>query len=128
MIKKILIVDDSIVARMGLKKAIAKDAVYEFYEASDGASGLEQFKTVAPDVTFLDLTMPVMTGFQALDEIKKIDKNAAVIVVTADIQKKTMDRVLEAGALLVISKPPSREEIRGALEKARKFKEGVMKR
>ena len=128
MIKKILIVDDSIVARMGLKKAIPKDVPYEFYEASEGASGLEQFKAVAPDVTFLDLPMPVMTGFQALDEIKKIDKNAAVIIVTADIQKKTMDRVLEAGAILVISKPPSREEIRGALEKARKFKEGVMKR
>ncbi|MEK7359819.1 MAG: response regulator, partial [Planctomycetota bacterium] len=88
----------------------------------------EQFKTVAPDVVFLDLTMPVMTGFQALDEIMKIDKSAAVIVVTADIQKKTMDRVLEAGALLVISKPPSQEEIRSALEKAGKFKEGVMKR
>ena len=128
MIKKILIVDDSIVARMGLKKAIPKDVPYEFYEASDGASGLEQFKAVAPDVTFLDLTMPVMTGFQALDEIKKFDKNAAVIIVTADIQKKTMDRVLEAGAILVINKPPSQEEIRGALEKARKFKEGVMKR
>ncbi|MBI5308822.1 MAG: response regulator [Planctomycetes bacterium] len=128
MIKKILIVDDSVVARMGLKKAISKDVPYEFYEASDGASGLEQFKAVAPDVTFLDLTMPVMTGFQALDEIKKIDKNAAVIVVTADIQKKTIDRVLEAGALLVISKPPSQEKIRGALEKARKFKEGVIKR
>lgn len=128
MIKKILLVDDSIVARMGLKKAIPKDVPYEFYEAADGASGVEQFKTVAPDVVFLDLTMPVMTGFQALDEIMKIDKSAAVIVVTADIQKKTMDRVLEAGALLVISKPPSQEEIRSALEKAGKFKEGVMKR
>lgn len=128
MIKKILIVDDSIVARMGLKKAILKDASYEFYEAFDGLSGLEQFKTVAPDVTFLDLTMPVMSGFQALDEIKKIDKNAVVIVVTADIQKKTIARVLEAGALLVISKPPSQKEISGALEKARKFKEGVMKK
>lgn len=128
MIKKILIVDDSIVARMGLKKAILKDASYELYEAFDGLSGLEQFKTVAPDVTFLDLTMPVMTGFEALDEIKKIDKNAVVIVVTADIQKKTVDRVLEAGALLVISKPPSQEEISGALEKARKFIEGVMKK
>jgi len=128
MIKKILIVDDSVVARMGLKKAIPQNASYEFYEACDGASGLEQFKMITPDVTFLDLTMPVMTGFQALDEIKKIDKNAVVIVVTADIQKKTVDRVLEAGALLVISKPPSLKEISDALEKARKFKEGMMKR
>ena len=128
MIKKILIIDDSIVARMGLKKAIPKDVSYEFSEAVDGADGVEKFKTVAPDVVFLDLTMPVMTGFQALDEIMKIDKKAVVIVVTADIQKKTIDRVLEAGALLVISKPPSQEEIRSALEKAVKFKEGVTKR
>ncbi|MEK7698872.1 MAG: response regulator [Planctomycetota bacterium] len=128
MIKKILIVDDSIVARTCTKKALLKDASYELYEAFDGLSGLEQFKTVAPDVTFLDLTMPVMSGFEALDEIKKIDKNAVVIVVTADIQKKTIDRVLEAGALLVISKPPSHEEISVALEKARKFIEGVMKK
>lgn len=128
MIKKILIIDDSIVARMGLKRAIPKDVSYEFTEAVDGADGVEKFKKVAPDVVFLDLTMPVMTGFQALDEIMKIDKKAVVIVVTADIQKKTIDRVLEAGALLVISKPPSQEEIRSALEKAVKFKEGVTKR
>ena len=123
MTKKILIVDDSIIARMAVKKAIPKDKPYELHEASDGLEGLEKFKTIVPDVTFLDLTMPVMTGFQALEEIKKIDKNALVIILTADIQAKTMEKVNNLGVFMMIKKPSSKEEIQDALEKAIKYKE-----
>lgn len=111
---KILIVDDSPVSRQIVKKCLPKDLSVEIYEASNGQDGLEQYKKNKPDVTFLDLTMPVMDGFEALGEIKKIDDNAPVVVLTADIQKKTVDKVMAMGASMVVPKPVSA----AALEKA----------
>ena len=116
--KKILIVDDSPVSRMIVRKCLPKDRDFEVFEAGDGREGLERFKEKGPDVTFLDLTMPVMDGFQALEEIRKADPAAVVIVLTADIQQKTVDRVMAAGAVTVVPKPPSAELIAAALAQA----------
>lgn len=113
--KKLLIVDDSPVSRMIVKKCLPKGRKFEVFEASDGKDGLEKFTEIEPDVTFLDLTMPVMDGFQALAAMKQVAPAAVVIVLTADIQQKTVDRVLAAGASMVLPKPPSVEIIAEAL-------------
>lgn len=118
MMNKILIVDDSPISRKMLKSCIPKDREYVFYEAGDGLAGLELYKKIQPDVTFMDLTMPVMDGATALDEIMKFDKNALVIVLTADVQVKSLSKVLDLGAFLVVKKPPSKESIQNALSKA----------
>lgn len=118
MSKKILIVDDSPISRKMLKSCIPKDNGYEFFEAGDGHAGLEAFKEICPNITFMDLTMPVMDGAQALEEIKKLDKDAVVIVSTADIQVKSIEKVLGLGALLVVKKPPTKESVQDALNKA----------
>jgi two-component system chemotaxis response regulator CheY len=117
--KKILIVDDSPIARKMLKSCLPKDQSYEFNEASDGKEGFEKYKDIQPDVTFMDLTMPVMTGYEAIEEIIKYDKNAMIIVVTADIQLKAVKTVLESGAFMVLRKPLKREDIQNALTKAK---------
>jgi two-component system chemotaxis response regulator CheY len=119
--KKVLIVDDSPVSRMIVKKCLPKERDFEVFEACDGKEGLAKFKEEAPDVTFLDLTMPVMDGFEALDEIRKVNPAAVVIVLTADIQQKTVDRVMAAGAVTVVPKPPSAELIEESLAKADSF-------
>jgi len=119
MIKKILIVDDSPVSRMIVKKCLPKDHSFEIFEAGNGLEGLEQFKKNNPDVTFLDLTMPVMDGIEALGEIKKVNSNALVAVLTADIQQKTVDKVMELGALTVVPKPVSAEAIENILNNAK---------
>ncbi len=121
MIRKILIVDDSPVARQIIKKCLPEGHEYDLFEAGDGRAAVEKFKDVQPDVTLLDLTMPVMDGIQALEEIKKLDAHAAVIVVTADIQQKTVLKVKELGAIMVTKKPPSAESIHEALTKAEEF-------
>ena len=76
------------------------------------------YKQIAPDVTFMDLTMPVMDGTQATEEIIKFDKEAMVIVCTADIQIKSLTNVLGLGAFMVVKKPPSKETVEDALAKA----------
>ena len=118
MIKKILIVDDSPIARKMLKSCLPKDKGFEFHEACNGKEGCEKYVVLKPDVTFMDLTMPVMTGYEAIDEIIGHDKNALIIVVTADIQMKSIKKVLESGAYMVLKKPLKREEIHSALLKA----------
>jgi two-component system chemotaxis response regulator CheY len=116
--RKILIVDDSTVSRKITKTCIPNDGKYEFYDANNGQVGLETFKEIRPDVTFLDLTMPVMDGYQCLEEIKKVDENALVIVVTSDVQVKAISRVYYLGAFKVLKKPVTKKIIQEALTEA----------
>ncbi len=118
MLKKILIVDDSPVAIRILKVCLPPELDVEFMEAKNGAEGLECFKRFKPDLTFLDLTMPVMDGFEALEEMLKVDNKALVIIVSADVQKQVVDRVMSLGAFLMVYKPPSRNTIQAAVNKA----------
>jgi two-component system, chemotaxis family, chemotaxis protein CheY len=115
MIKKILIVDDSPISRRMLKSCLPKDREFEIFEAGDGLAGFEGYKLHAPDVTFMDLTMPVMDGVQSLCEIRKFDQDAVVIVCTADVQVKSLDKVRENGAFHVVKKPPTKDSISMAL-------------
>jgi two-component system chemotaxis response regulator CheY len=118
MINVILIVDDSPISRKMLKSCIPREREFVYHEAGDGLAGLELYKKVQPDVTFMDLTMPVMDGATSLAEIIKYDKHALVIVLTADVQVKSLSKVIDLGAFLVVKKPPGKESIQDALSKA----------
>lgn len=118
MIKKILIVDDSVISIKIMKSCIPKDGEYELFDAADGQKGVEKYKEVKPDLTFMDLTMPVMDGFQALEEILKHDPKAIVIICTADVQIKAIARAHDLGAFSVVKKPPAKESIAAAIKEA----------
>ena len=118
MIKKILVIDDSPISRRIVKSCIPKDREYEIQEAGDGLAGLETYKTFRPDVTFMDLTMPVMDGFEATGKIVELNQDAVVIACTADIQIKSITAVLDKGAFMVLKKPPTKETVEDALAKA----------
>ncbi|MDO8454484.1 MAG: response regulator, partial [Sulfurimonas sp.] len=86
---KILIVDDSKLARMGVIKSLREiEPGAELFQASNGVEAVEIFKNERPSVVFLDLTMPVMDGYEALKQIMALDKDAQVIVISADIQSE----------------------------------------
>ena len=118
MIKKILIVDDSSISVKIIKSCIPKDKDYELFDAADGQIGVEKYKELKPDLTFMDLTMPVMNGFQALEEIMKLDQRAIVIILTADVQIKAVAKAHDLGAFSVLKKPPAREAIAAAIKEA----------
>ena len=118
MIKKILIVDDSPISVKIIKSCMPKDKDYELFDASDGQTGVEKYKEVKPDLTFLDLTMPVMNGFEALEEILKLDQKALVIILTADVQIKAVSKAHDLGAFSVLKKPPAKEAIAAAIKEA----------
>ena len=118
MIKKILIVDDSPISIKIIKSCMPKDKDYELFDAADGQMGVEKYKELKPDLTFMDLTMPVMNGFQALEEILKLDQKALVIILTADVQIKAVAKAHDLGAFSVLKKPPAREAIAAAIKEA----------
>jgi len=67
------------------------------------------------EVIFLDLTMPVLDGFQTLEKLKREDANAVVIVISADIQPQAQQRVRELGASAFVKKPITPEAMQKAL-------------
>jgi len=118
MARKILIVDDSPVARKILKSCILRENEFEFHEAADGRAALEAFKGVRPDITFMDITMPEMDGMRCLEEIMKINEKAIVIMCTADVQVHSIGKAMSLGALSFIRKPASKETVQKALSEA----------
>ena len=118
MIKKILIADDSPVARRILKSCIPRAEDFDFFEVEDGVQGLETFKGIRPDVTFMDIDMPNMSGVECLKEIKKINPDAVVIMCSSETNQELLAETVSLGALTVVKKPPTRESIQQALTKA----------
>lgn len=113
--RNVLIVDDSPVSRKILKSCLPKDPACAVREAGDGTAALQQFAEQRPDVTFLDLTMPQMDGLDCLAALKSMAKEAVVVVVTADVQERSISRALELGAAEVLRKPPTREAVAAVL-------------
>jgi Response regulator containing CheY-like receiver, AAA-type ATPase, and DNA-binding domains len=108
---KVLIVDDSLVARLSLKN-ILKDTGLALSEANSGEAALTVLGDGAhPDLVFLDLTMPGKGGIETLREIVAAYPSLPVVVVTADIQSSTIAQVEGLGAAAVVRKPADRAEI-----------------
>lgn len=116
---KILLTDDSRMARKMLIKTLSEvlGENFEITETQNGEEAVNLYKANSFDIVFLDLTMPVMDGFTALELIKEYDSNAKVVVVSADIQKAAVDKVLELGALSFIKKPIDSQKMQQIFEK-----------
>lgn len=116
---KILIADDSKMARKIMMKTLNSVMLTEntIFEATNGLEALEAYKTHTPSIVFLDLTMPIMDGFETLAKIKEFDNNAKIVVVSADIQKTSMDKVRDLGASDFIKKPINSEKMQILLKK-----------
>ncbi|MCJ8169477.1 response regulator [Atopomonas sediminilitoris] len=112
---KVLIVDDSSMSRKLVMRALPEDFATQITQAGNGVEALEAFHSGAAEVIFLDLTMPVMDGFNTLEALKKEDANAIVIVISADIQPIAQERVRNLGAAAFVKKPITPEAMEQAL-------------
>ncbi len=112
----ILVVDDSAMSRKLLIKALPADWNVEVTQASNGQEALEAYRGGNAHVIFLDLTMPVMDGYEVLENLKKEGLNAFVIVISADVQPKAQERVKALGAIAFLRKPVKTKEISAVLE------------
>ncbi|MGZ3772825.1 MAG: response regulator [Pseudobdellovibrionaceae bacterium] len=100
---KVLIVDDESLVRRSLSRAL-KSRGYEVLEASNGNEGLEIWKSWQPDLVFLDVLMPGMTGPEVLKEING-HTQAKVVLMSAFSGEHNIQTAQQMGAHLFVPKP-----------------------
>lgn len=102
----VLICDDVIYMRELLAEIIRRaDGMHVVGEANDGKQAISQAHLLQPDVILLDLSMPKLTGFDAISEIKRVAPDAKIIVlsgfsssvIAADVLAQGADCYLEKG-------------------------------
>ena len=114
---KILICDDSILARKQIKDVIASIGSPTIFEASDGEGAIEVYKKHKPDLVFLDIVMPKKDGNIAIDEIMAYDKDAVIVIVSSVGTQSQLKSALESGATDFIQKPINKIQIIDAVNK-----------
>jgi two-component system chemotaxis response regulator CheY len=112
--KKILLVDDSGMARRGARQ-ILESAGYTVAEAEDGLVALERYFLEKPDLVLLDLVMKGMNGLDVLKKLTEMDAHARVIVVSADVQDSSRVLVEAGGAAGFLNKPVDRAALLSAV-------------
>lgn len=103
---RVLIVDDE----AGIRELCRVNLVlagYEVVEAADGFQALEQAKTVKPDLIFLDVLMPGMSGWEVLEKLRADEATAAipVVMLTALNSEDDQIRGWEGGVIDYLTKP-----------------------
>jgi CheY-like chemotaxis protein len=111
-----LVVDDSRFARKVLLKSLTPQVPdAEILQAENGQLALDIVKDQHVDVVFLDLTMPVMDGYEALPLMIAAKPGLNVIVVSADVQPQAKEQVLALGAKYHIQKPINADKMKEIL-------------
>lgn len=108
----VLVVDDHPLVRTGVVKIIAHEPDLEVVaEAANGVEAVDAYAKHRPDVTLLDLRMPVLEGVEAVRQIRELDPQAKVIVLTTYDTDEDITRALKAGAKAYALKDISAEEL-----------------
>jgi DNA-binding NarL/FixJ family response regulator len=106
----VLVADDHALLRTGVANIIAQEADLRVVaEAANGREAVDAFQQYRPDVTLLDLRMPIMEGVEAVRQIREIDPHAKVIVLTTYDTDDDIARALKAGAKAYVLKDISAE-------------------
>ncbi|MGD0057937.1 MAG: sigma-54 dependent transcriptional regulator [Verrucomicrobiia bacterium] len=115
---KILIIDDEKLVRWSLQQKLGREG-YEVESAPTGEEGLHLIREDGFDLVLLDLRLPGMDGVQVLQEIRNLERDIAVIMLTAETSIARAVECVRLGAYNYLCKPFEFDEVRVALEKAR---------
>lgn len=117
---KVMIIDDEIFIREGLKKIIPWEQLgCEMMEqAEDGEEGVEKIIRLQPDIIISDIRMPKKSGLEMIDEIKSINQNIQIIILTGYREFEYAQEAIRLGVLRFLLKPSKLDEIKEALQTA----------
>ena len=118
--RTVLVVEDD-VDLLGIYKEILELHEFDVDTAVNGEEGVKKFIETKPSLVIMDGDMPILDGYQAFKQIKEIDTNANVVIVTgfSEFEPKSQEAIKE-GLIKVISKPLGVDEL---LELAKKYSE-----
>ena len=112
---RFLVIDDEPVSACAVEISLAAAGQEEVRIVTDPCDALEAYREYRPDIVLLDLSMPLMDGFEVLDQLRAQvppDDRLPVIVITADPAEATRSRALAAGASDFLTKPFGSTELR----------------
>ena len=113
---RVLIVDDHPLTRGALSALLEQHGFNVVGEAADGAEAIERARTLLPDVVLLDLSMPGMSGVEALPRLRQAAPDSEVVVLTASGTDDNLLAAIRAGAAGYLMKTEPPERIVGFLE------------
>ena len=116
----ILCVEDNELV-MSIYKGLFSYIFKDVYFATNGKEGLEVFKKNRPDIVLTDEVMPEMSGLEMVEEIRKIDKDVPIILVSAFDNKDMLIKAINLNITAFVKKPVTKENLLDALERATKF-------
>lgn len=112
---KILIVDDSMVIRNRIQRAISQRRFSSIFSAANGAEAVEVFRRERPEVVTMDITMPELDGIEATTQMVRINPDALILIVSAVADKPTAIEALKRGAHGFLLKPFTDQQLADAL-------------
>ena len=116
---KLLIVDDSNIVRKTIERTLGGLYPLEVRMARDGVEALEAYREMRPDIVTLDITMPQMDGLTCLEEMRRFDHRARVLVISALADRATAVDALRRGAEAYLCKPFTSGELVEVFEELR---------
>ena len=111
LVSSVLVVDDSAYFRAKISRWLRMKGVKQVLECGDGESAVELYRTTLPELTLLDIVMAGKSGLDVLREIKKLDPEAKVVIISAVGQESLQDGCRRAGANDIIEKPVKLERL-----------------
>ncbi len=113
---KIMTVEDSGLIRSIIKKILVEDG-HEIIEVSSGKDAILKYEIEKPDVVFMDINLPGISGIEATKEIMRFDSGAKIIMCTIIDSEEYKKEALDAGAKDYLVKPFSKKEILDSVNK-----------
>lgn len=128
MIKLLVVEDDTnlqYIVKSGLEDIIGG---YEVITANDGAEGLKAWKEHQPDIIISDIEMPVMNGFEMVEQIRETDGDTLILFGTALASPQKVKEGYKVGGNSYVKKPFVPDELDAHIHALLKMKEGVKSR
>ncbi len=114
----VLIVDDLSFMRSVIGDMLRASGFAICGEAVDGLDALRKYKSLKPDIVILDITMPVMDGLKALEEIKDFDSASKIVMCSSMSDQDNIIRAIQLGASDFVVKPFKKSRMISAVKKA----------
>jgi two-component system CheB/CheR fusion protein len=112
---KILIVEDDLPSVQFLTETLIESQI-EVYHADDGEQALAMHKKYNPDIILMDIRLPKINGLNVIKSIRNIDKNVAIIAITANAFAEDRTNCMKAGSNEYIAKPVDRYELMSKID------------
>jgi len=112
----VLIVDDALFMRVAVGNMFKEWGFEIVGEASNGREAVELYNQHKPDLVTMDITMPIMSGLDAVKEIIPENPDANIIMMTALGQQRIIVEAIEAGAKDFITKPFEKNQLKTVVD------------